>query len=307
VPSPAIPVVWRISDGRAGHDNQSAGLVEGLQRRSECRVHVLRAQPQLRSIASWLTGRYSPGISLEPPDLIIGAGRRCHADMLAARRSYGGHCIVLMRPGLPLSWFDLCLIPEHDRPPPAANVVTTRGALNRMRPGANRPDQGLLLIGGPSRHYGWDEAGLLERVRHIIAACPDLQWTVADSPRTPQSTCRLLAASLPDANYRSFHECSPGWLADALPEAGVTWVSEDSVSMVYEALAAGCRVGVLELPRRARAGRVARGIDGLIGGHYVTPFAQWRQDRELPPPPVRLQEADRCAAIITECYFGERI
>ncbi|MDZ7734966.1 MAG: mitochondrial fission ELM1 family protein [Gammaproteobacteria bacterium] len=303
----AAPVIWRISDGRAGHDTQSTGLAEALQRRLDCQVLAMNARPRPAALIDFVGRRYRPGTGQAPPDLIIGAGRRNHTEMLAARHSYGGRCIVIMRPGLPTSWFDLCLIPAHDQPPPAPNVVTTKGALNRMRPGANHPRQGLILIGGPSRHHDWDEDRIISRIREVVADDHEIHWTITDSPRTPTTTGRLLARGLAaPADYRPFHECPPGWLAAMLPETGVAWVSEDSVSMIYEALSAGCRVGLLDVPRRAGSSRVIRGIDSLVREAFVTPYAHWQQTRILPPAPALLQEADRCAAIIVERFLGGR-
>lgn len=303
----ATPVIWRISDGRAGHDTQSAGLTDAMQRRLDCRVFVMNARPWPPALADFYARRYRPGVGQAPPDFIIGAGRRSHAEMLAARRSYSGRCIVIMRPGLPASWFDLCLIPEHDQPPPAANVVTTKGALNRMRPGTNHPQQGLILIGGPSRHHDWDGDRIIGRIREIVADDRRIRWTITDSPRTPAATSRLLAQEFPaSTDYRPFHQCPSGWLSATLPDTGVAWVSEDSVSMIYEALSAGCRVGLLDVPRRSGHGRVIRGIDSLVREAFVTPHAQWQQTRILPPPPALLQEADRCAAIIVERFLGGR-
>ena len=40
---------------------------------------------------------------------------------------------VLMTPDLPKALFDICVIPEHDRPAPGNNIVVTRGSLNRMQ------------------------------------------------------------------------------------------------------------------------------------------------------------------------------
>jgi mitochondrial fission protein ELM1 len=119
--SPQRPLtLWRITDGKPGHEKQTLGLCQALLRQHEGRcfdVDVCR-QPLL----NWLMGRFPAGRSLPPPDLIIGAGHHTHFAMLAARRAFGGRCVVLMRPSLPLAWFDLCLIPRHDHPPVQANA-----------------------------------------------------------------------------------------------------------------------------------------------------------------------------------------
>ncbi len=75
--------------------------------------------------------------------------------------------------------------------------------------------------------------------------------------------------------------------------------------MVHEALTAGCLVGLLDVPRKQASDRVTRGIDNLIREGYVTPFAAWLQGRSLQQAPVRLQEADRCAAVIIKRFLGQ--
>lgn len=302
---PATPVIWRISDGRAGHDTQSAGLAEALGRRLDCRTVELEARSPAAAIFGLLTGRFPAGTDVPAPTFVIGAGRRTHPDIIAARRRHGGHSIVLMRPSLPARCFDLCLIPEHDQPRATDNVITTRGAINRMRPGHKQAGQGLILVGGPSRHHDWNEDGLIAALEQIITADANTHWIVTDSPRTPAAT-RLRLARLPATEYRPFRDCPPGWLAGVLAETGPVWVSEDSVSMIHEALTAGCRVGLLDVPRKHETSRITRSVDNLIREGYVTPYGSWLQSRSLLPPPVLLQEADRCAAIVIERFLGQK-
>ena len=90
-------VVWRFSDGKSGHDNQSLGLVDALQRRT--RIHSYDIPVQPGAALDWLIGRFPAGSLLPDPWLIIGAGHATHLPMLAARRARGGRTAVLMRPG----------------------------------------------------------------------------------------------------------------------------------------------------------------------------------------------------------------
>ena len=152
--------IWRFSDGKAGHDNQSRGLIEALGRLRPVEAIELSPLPNVQAMVAWLQSPLA-WRTLLTPDLLVGAGHRTHLSLLAARHNRGGRAVVLMRPSLPLTLFDLCLIPEHDLPPVGPNVLATRGALNRIRPSSTlEPDRGLLLIGGPSAHFGWDDAGL---------------------------------------------------------------------------------------------------------------------------------------------------
>ncbi len=298
-------IVWRFSDGKAGHDNQTRGLAEALARLRSVETHTLNPLPPWIALGGLLGGR-QPGWRQPPaPDLLLGAGHRTHLSLLAARRIRGGKVVVLMRPSLPLGLFDLCLIPEHDTPPARPNVLATRGVLNRIQPSATLDSQqGLLLIGGPSVHFGWDDARLHQRIAAIVAADPTIRWTLTTSRRTPSSFLEGLSGM---ANARltivPVAATGPDWLPAQLARAGQAWVTADSVSMVYEALTVGAAVGVLDIPQK-RSNRISRGLDRLVADGWVTSFADWQQRLHLHRPTSIFNEADRCARWIAERWFG---
>ncbi|MEZ5574345.1 MAG: ELM1/GtrOC1 family putative glycosyltransferase [Candidatus Competibacteraceae bacterium] len=149
----------------------------------------------------------------------------------------GARAVVLMRPSLPLALFDLCLIPEHDTPPVRANVVlATRGALNRIQPSSNLESrQGLLLIGGPSAHFGWDDAGLRAQIAAVLAADPSNALDadhLAPHADLFFSRCRLRSGECP-ADGGSGRGDRPGLAAGATGASRTGLVSADSVSMVW--------------------------------------------------------------------------
>lgn len=292
-----LRVVWRFSDGKAGHDNQSRGLSEALNRLRSVEVVTLAPLSPLQALNGLALGRHPPDwSSLPAPDVLLGAGHRTHLSLLAARRLRGGRVVVLMRPSWPLALFGLCLIPEHDTPPVRANVLATRGALNRIQPSARLDDrQGLLLIGGPSTHFGWDAPSLYRQIAMVLAAATPLEWTLTTSRRTPPDFLEGLPR--PAASRLTVvpvAQTGPDWLPAQLARAGQVWVTADSVSMVYEALTAGAAVGVLEMPQR-QPNRIGRGVERLMAEGWVTAFAQWSPGQVLPRPPAGFNEAERCA------------
>jgi hypothetical protein len=290
-------VIWRLSDGKPGHDKQSQGLAAALARLAPTQVHDIPLDGPRIGPLDWARGRFEPGLDLPAPWLILGAGHATHFALLAARRARGGRAVVLMKPSLPLGLFDLCLVPEHDRPPLRANVIATRGALNTVVPGANHdPARGLMLIGGPSAHYRWDDHRVAAQVSEIAATEPDTRWTLTTSRRTPAAFLAALPA-LPNLHVAPFDQTPPGWLEAELARCGPVWVSPDSVSMVYEALTAGCRVGLLDLEAEPSS-RVARGVAGLAASGEFTPLAAWRVRRTLTAPSEPFNEAERCARLI---------
>jgi len=291
-------IVWIIADGKPGHVNQSLGLAEALARATPTEVHRLAALPFWRACLALLFKR-APVHGLPPPDLIIGAGHATHLTLLAARQAGGGRAVVLMKPSLPRRCFDLCILPEHDGVAADAHTLTTAGALNRMR-ASNRldPKQGLMLIGGASKHFAWDSDAVQVQIKSILARTPDMHWTLTTSRRTPDDFLSQLPAT-PNLTVTPHTTTSPDWLPDQLARCGTAWVTPDSASMVYEALTAGAAVGVLDLPVNPKS-RVGWAIARLADAQRITRFVRWCAHGTLTPNTHPLAEADRCAIWILE-------
>jgi mitochondrial fission protein ELM1 len=306
--------IWRFADHKRGHENQALGLVEALCRLAPCKVETLTVGKGWPWLFSWLLGRFPPGKSLPKPDLIVGAGHATHWPMLAARRAHGGKIAVLMKPSLPLSWFDRVIAPEHDfaeaiSPSPSSsrgrdNLLTTVGPINRIRPGQQDEHTGLMLIGGPSGEYGWNETALLKQIHLIALHQPDVTWHLTTSRRTPAGLLADLARlDLPNLHAVAHDQVGSDWLPGQLARASQVWVTPDSASMVYEALTSGAAVGCLELPY-AKPGRVARGLERLVREHRVTAFADWERSGRLLPNDHPLNEAERCAKAMLQWLNG---
>ena len=296
-------VVWAFTDGKAGHENQTRGLLAALAHRQPLDARWVRVPAYASVLSSLMTRRFLPGVGLPPPDLLVGAGHRTHLPLLAARRAHGGRTIVLMKPSLPRAWFDLCVIPEHDAVT-GANVFTTRGALNPMEPGKKNAQAGLILIGGPSRHHGWSENDILTQVETVVAGTSDIHWTLTTSRRTPSATtARLRALTFKNLTVVPVAETGPGWLSERLTSTAHVWVTEDSVSMVYEALTANAATGVFNVPAK-RESRIARGIAALRHDGLVTGFTDWQRGKKPGAPVTPFNEAARVAAWIGEKWLS---
>lgn len=287
--------IWIISDGKPGHLNQSLGLAEALQRQiPDVHIETKTVLSRVAALKMLCLG----GADAKKPDLLIGAGHRTHLSLLAYKRATDAPTVLMMKPSLPMSWFDLCLIPRHDEPGDRRNVVLTDGALNRMQPLVERNSAGkcMMLIGGPSKHFGWDDQTVVDQLKAVVDGSKP--WLLTTSRRTPESFLPLLQqADLPDLEVVPFEQTGPGWLGEHLPQAEQCWVSGDSVSMVFESLTAGCAVGILELPPQA-SNRITRGLQLLIDDQKVTPFSRWQERLTLPLPETPFNEAERCAALV---------
>jgi len=295
-----------LSDGKAGHVNQSLGLALALQRRSgaEMETVMLSLERSWRHRIRLARGLAEGALA---PDLVIGAGHRTHLPLLAAARKFGARSIVIMKPSLPARLFDLCLLPEHDlgRRAPGANVLVTRGALNKVPEDApQKAPRGIVMVGGPSAHHDWLPAPLLEAIAAVIRAAPEWQWTVGNSRRTPPGFLdEVQALGLP-AEIVPWEKTASDWLPQQLLAAREAWITADSTSMISEALTAGARTGVLPLPARRADSRVVRAVQSFAEAGGVTFYSDWQQNGWPSREPAPLQEAARCADEILARFFA---
>lgn len=287
--------IWWFRDGRAGHERQAAALIDALRRLRPATVFDADPLGPADLVRAAL-GRWCPGQA--SPDLLLGAGHDTHLSLLAARRGRGGRAVVLMRPTLPLAWFDLCVLPRHDRPPTRDGVVETLGPLSPVKPAPERDGPGLILVGGPSRHFRWDDDRVRAQVRAVTAANPNDRWLMATSRRTPAS---LLGGWPPQVTVVPVEDAAPGWLDANLPRAGACLVTPDSLSMIFDALTAGVPCGIFEL-ERVGGGRVAGAVDRLLAEGRVGHASDPAGDRRLPDL-APLDEAGRVAEAIVNRWF----
>lgn len=294
-----VLTIWQIADGKPGHESQSLGLIEAMGRLRPCthrRIDVAGAEN------FWSRSRVAlnQASSLPVPDLILGCGHATHFPLWRLRRKYSAFGVVLMKPSLPLRCFDLCLVPRHDfrsDPPEHARLLVTEGALNRVVAGAGARSGGLILLGGPSRTHGWDAESMLRALSEVTASG---EWRLTDSRRTPEGFVQRVCQELPGIEIHPHPETTPDWVPRALQQAEDVWVTEDSVSMTYEALSSGARVGVLPVPRLRANARVLRGLDGLIAQGRLSGLEDWREAGGTLPGARPLREADRCAQLLIE-------
>lgn len=182
--------------------------------------------------------------------------------------------------------------------------MLTVGALNRIRPSANKNQHaGLMLIGGASAEYGWNEVALLKQIHLIALHHADIHWQLTTSRRTPASfIINLSRLGLPNITAFGHDKVSPDWLPSRLSSAAQVWVTPDSASMVYESLSSGAAVGCFDLPY-ANPGRVARGVEKLVADKTISGFSDWQAAGNLRPNPTPPNEAERCAKELLQCLL----
>lgn len=290
-------VIWYFVDGKPGHENQTQGLIQAISDIAEVKAFKINTVSHFQALKHMFKKTFPMDERLSP-DLIIGAGHATHLSVLAAKKSQGGLSVILMKPSLPTGLFDLCIVPKHDKLKEGGSVVSTTGVLNRIVPSkALDENHGLILIGGPSSHYEWHDDAMIERLQ-IILDSNDMEWVMTTSRRTPKSFVQKLETlSRDNLTIHLAENTASEWLPEQLQRAGTVWVSEDSVSMVYEALTAGARCGILPVQRKQES-RVSAGIDGLIEDRKLGSFESWMQKKKLRDNDQPLHEAARVAKLV---------
>ncbi|MDP8567977.1 mitochondrial fission ELM1 family protein [Methylophilus aquaticus] len=301
-------VVWRLLDGKPGHEHQSLGLVNEMRQRLVLEVIDL---PVGSGGAGWLylaAGVWPAGKQLPKPDMIIGAGHATHGHMLAAKRAYGGRTVCMMQPSLPAEMFDVCLIPEHDQYRGFSSFIETRGVINHIQPadaGKKGNSDVLIMIGGPSKHFHWDELGVIAQVYDLVRKSAEIHFVLTTSRRTPASFVSAMhRVSLTNLTIIPIEETGKDWVQSTLARVSSAWVTEDSVSMVYEALTAQVAVGLINLSAKG-VSRVSLGIEKLIDRQLVARYDPYGLYRQYMRPVLGFNEASRCSdALLSYFYFN---
>ena len=298
-----LKLIRVISEGRPGHENQSVGLAEAIARRTGAEVDVVRIP------ATWnLFTRRQAALVVQAgsPQLVIGAGHKVHLPLWFAARQFRAHSIIIMEPTWPKRWFDLCVLPQHDSEPGNGNprIITTLGALNRVpETSPAKQPQGVVLIGGPSKSHGWDGPLTASAIVAAVNSRPELTWAITDSRRTPAGFLEQLRTQGLRAEIISHQQTKPDWVPTHLMAAEEAWATEDSVSMIFEAVTAGARTGVLPVPATKPNADPVRAVQKLMHEGYATRYETWTRNSQRLPAPKPLHETGRCADLVLKKLF----
>ena len=212
------------------------------------------------------------------PDLLISCGRRSAAVSAAVRRANGGRTFTvhIQNPRAPLRCFDLVVPLRHDGLA-GPNVVASRAALHPDNAGQAR-DRWSAMAGPNSATSMSPSCSAAGRGRYRFTretvdqladglARLDGPIAVTASRRTEPGVVAALKARLPDARF--WDGAGPNPYLGMLALARHIVVTEDSVSMVSEAIATGKSVHVAKM-----AG----------GSRRLAPFPRLAQERRHRPP-----------------------
>ena len=299
------PAIWCLLDSRPGHRNQVLGLADAIERQTKVDVQHVTVSGVTNGILSGFGRRTN--LPLAKPALIIGAGHSTHMPLLQLGKRFKARTVVLMKPTFPAWCFDLCVVPDvYQWRNTSQHVFLTNGVLNRITPSQNADARrGLFLIGGPSDHHSWSDDLTTRQILEVMRKNSDTRWVVATSRRTPDSFVEMIQQQSTNPDIVTPDSVDSQWLPEQFGKSGTAWVTEDSVSMMYEAVTSGAKTGVIELPR-TRTNRATQCVDRLLASKNVTSWTEWKRTNQLHESPERLSEADRCATeILNRGWFEQ--
>ena len=258
-----------VSDGKAGHRSQAVGLYKAMQRQSADEVtfeEILIDQLPIFSLFSAILKKNIAALK-QQPDYVFGVGSHTQLRVLLLGKVFPqAKTVILMKPNFPVNWFDYAIIPEHDGVDASEHVITTQGALNPIvNEQRHQPNRFLIALGGSSKRHHWNEEKVLDAIQQIVNLHPQAEIILTTSRRTPEE----FLAHLNEKSFKSQLKIFPvektpqGWIFEEMQKAEAVWVTEDSVSMIFEALTAGCQVGIIEIDR-LKSDRITQLLDQLL-------------------------------------------
>ena len=285
-----------VSDGKAGHRSQAVGLYKAMQRQSNIAVTFQEISIQELPIFSLLKAIWARrfGLFEKKPDYIFGVGSHTQARVLLLGRVYPkAKTVIMMKPNFPVNWFDYAIIPQHDGVKESMHVITTQGALNPIvNENRHQPNRILIALGGNSKRHQWNDEKVLSSIQRLVENNIHATFILTTSRRTPDT----FLETLPQQNFYSKLQIFPvehtpqGWVFEEMQKAEAVWVTEDSVSMIFEALTAGCQVGIIEIDR-LKSDRITQLLDQLLSNDLL-------DKQHIKLLNLKLDEASRVADIL---------
>jgi hypothetical protein len=291
--------IWLIMDGKRGHEKQSEDLAQALQNLTGIEVTKMDSI-FLKPFISKLLRLFNFD-SIKKPDLIIGTGHATHLHMIFSKILNGGKTVVIMKPSLPHSWFDLCLIPKHDAVPEKSGIFLTNGSINNIEnEKKHKKNKGLIVLGGISKHFNWDNQALILQINNIINQHPKIQFKIATSRRTPKDFIDHF-----DDNFKKnvsiyeYENVEKNWFLEEVKLSKHAWVTEDSISMIYELIASGSNITPIRLENKHDS-KISIEISRLINTGLIRTYdGERKKTNNL----LFNNEAKRCANFILNKWF----
>ena len=301
-----------LTDGKAGHENQSKAFARALGFGFEViEVHFKSKAAKAMSYLLDNLGIVSPGLLDGLDNLgslmsaqcraVVGTGSGTFYAAKAAAKMLGVKCGVVLYPrGYRLSTFDCILAPSFDNPAKLDNVVEIPA--NLVANGAALYQKGVasfrerysgvtdnlvgVIVGGPNKCSHMTAEWMKTRLDEIFAANKGAQLCVTTSRRTPPEV-EALVDSYPWTYKLIYSKDHFNPIPAFVQLAKRLYVTAESTGMISEA----CTFGAAEVvaldnlkpgPHKFRRFVEGMAADGYIGGNRKVDLSgQFARAREL--------------------------
>ena len=234
--------VYWFQDSKTGHLKQVQALLDQLKKEVELSITTINDSNHESFLDMLLSKNQFDG-----PSILIGAGHDVYSKILQAKKSLTKYtnkdifAVAVLRPSYKLNSFDLIVAPEHDfrkrRLP--KNVIPFQGSLAAISHNPVDENKAIIAIGGPSKHYKFDQKILMKQLNYILSVYPKHEFKIFNSRRTPDALNIKLKDNLSNyPNVKFIHLNSPesDTFQDSLNRSSLKFVTPDSSNLVFEAL-----------------------------------------------------------------------
>ena len=248
---------WIITDGTKGMENQSIALAKLLN----TNFKLIKFIPPYFLKKIPLIGRFVPisminiDLNIKPsPKFIITTGKRMAGISILVKFFFKHEIktIHIQNPTVSSNYFDLLLIPEHDKII-GKNIINTKGALSFIdnndveilhTPIINNLKYKkkpiiLFLIGGDNKRYKPNITNYYNLMLDIFKASQNIngKLIILTSRRTPTKAIKMINLMLKKYKINSYLYSGIGHnpYPDILKSADYIIVTSDSVNMISEA------------------------------------------------------------------------
>ena len=236
--------VYWFQDLKTGHLKQVQALLDQLKKEIE-----LSITPINYSNHEGFSDMLANENQLDGPSILIGAGHDVYSKILQAKKylkkytSKDIFSIAVLRPSYKLNSFDLIIAPEHDfrRRRLPKNVIPFQGSLAAISHNPVDENKVIIAIGGPSKHYKFDEGILLKQLHYILSVHPKHEFKIYNSRRTPDALNLKLIGGMnnyPNVQFIDLNSAESDTFQDNLNKSSLKFVTPDSSNLVFEALSA---------------------------------------------------------------------
>ncbi len=236
--------VYWFQDSKTGHLKQVRALLDQLKKEIELSITTIN-YPNHESLSDMLPNEDQ----VDGPSILIGAGHGVYPKILQAKKYFKKNIskdifsIAVLRPSYNLNSFDLIVAPGHDfrkRPLPK-NVIPFQGSLAAISHNPVDENKAIIAIGGPSKHYKFDQEILMKQLHYILSVYPKHEFKIYNSRRTPDAINIRLIDELnnyPNLKFIDLNSSESDTFQDSLNKSSLKFVTPDSPNLVFEALSA---------------------------------------------------------------------